>query len=83
MPESTPELTALGNRLFMARMRMGLSQLEAGRRAGMARGHLGRLENGLCEPGVLTVAKLADLYGLSMDALLERTSGNNKEKDHG
>jgi transcriptional regulator with XRE-family HTH domain len=64
----TPE--SLGPRLRLIRMRRGLSMSAAGKRAGIMRQTLSRLERGEQKPMDTTLAKLAAAYEVTIDELL-------------
>ena len=60
-----------GRRLAAARVILGLSQAEAAERAGFTQAYLSQLENDKSSSApVNTVAKLAEVYGVSIDYLV-------------
>lgn len=61
----------MGRRLAAARALKGLSQTEASGLAGFAQPYLSELENDKAErPPLDTVARLAEVYGVSIDYLV-------------
>lgn len=67
--ERKPE--TMGRRLAAARALRGLSQSEAAEMAGFAQPYLSRLEaDKAISPPLNTVAKLAEIYGVSIDYLV-------------
>jgi transcriptional regulator with XRE-family HTH domain len=67
--ERKPE--TMGRRLAAARVLRGLSQDEAAKAAGFAQPYLSQLENDKAvSPPLNTVARLADLYDVTIDYLV-------------
>jgi transcriptional regulator with XRE-family HTH domain len=67
--ERKPE--TMGRRLASRRALLGWSQTEAAEKAGFTQAYLSRLENDESESTPInTVAKLAELYGVSLDYLV-------------
>lgn len=61
----------MGRRLAAQRALLGLSQTEAAERAGFTQAYLSLLENDKApSPPLNTVAKLADVYGVTIDYLV-------------
>jgi transcriptional regulator with XRE-family HTH domain len=70
MPESTaPDLAPFAARLRALRARRGISQRWLAREAGISYGAVGHLEMGRCGPTAENLARLADVFGVSMDEL--------------
>lgn len=71
MTRETPKLLCLrfGAKLVKLRRARGLTQGQVEQMAGFQPGYLSRLENGLIDPGLDTVAKLATAYGLTISKL--------------
>lgn len=63
----------IGATLRNARKRAGLNLREASYRIGMSKSHLSVIENDDSVPGLLIAARLAALYGISLDALVDET----------
>lgn len=60
-------------RAFAAsRHRAGLSQNEASRKSGVAKDTISRIERGAMTPSLPLAMKLAEAYGVSLDALAGR-----------
>jgi len=65
----------MGRRLAAQRALLGLSQLEAATRAGVSQPYVSQLENDdAVSPPLSTIAKLADVYGVSIDYLVKGRS---------
>lgn len=63
--------TTMGRRLASRRALLGLSQTEAAEKAGFTQAYLSQLENDKAvAPPLHTIAKLADVYGVSIDYLV-------------
>lgn len=62
---------SLGNNLFDARKKCGLSQEEAAERLGVSRQTISKWELDETLPDICQSKKLANLYGLSLDELIE------------
>ena len=62
---------SLGNNLFKARKKKGLSQEEAAERLGVSRQTISKWEVDETLPDIRQAKKLAVLYGLSLDELIE------------
>lgn len=61
----------LGNNLFNARKRCGLSQEEVAERLGVSRQTISKWELDETLPDICQSKRLANLYGLSLDELIE------------
>lgn len=64
----------MGKRLADARARSGMTLSDLSGHAGVSRSHLCDVERGRQMPSAWTVARLAEVYGLSLDYLM---LGNN------
>lgn len=62
---------SLGNHLFYARKKAGLSQEEAAERLGVSRQTISKWETDDTLPDICQSKRLAVLYGLSLDELIE------------
>lgn len=62
---------SLGNNLFNARKKCGLSQEEVAERLGVSRQTISKWELDETLPDICQSKKLANLYGLSLDELIE------------
>jgi len=62
---------SLGRRLRLIRAEQKLSLRQAARQAGLAKETLGDLERGKRHPTDVTLAKLADVYGISLQELFD------------
>jgi transcriptional regulator with XRE-family HTH domain len=63
----------LGDRIRKARQQFGLSQAALARRVGVSTQTMYQIENNITtDPGVLKVKAVADVLGVSVDALLGR-----------
>ncbi len=62
----------MGRRLAAARALLGLSQQEAAEKAGFTQPYLSLLENdNAISPPLNTVARLAEVYGVTLDYLVK------------
>jgi transcriptional regulator with XRE-family HTH domain len=64
---STDDLIALGNAFRDARTTAGLTKVELSARSGIHRSTLQRIESGEIDPQYLTMAKIADALGSSVE----------------
>lgn len=64
------EAKALGQRLAEARRRAGMSQRDVQRATGHDQAVISRMEDGKRDVSALELARLAQLYGVSLDSLL-------------
>ena len=64
-----------GNYLYGLRKKTCLSQTELAAQLGVTNKAVSKWENGKAKPGTETLRKLAGLFGLSVDALLEKKKG--------
>ena len=64
-------LMSLGNNLFNARKKSGLSQEEAAGKLGVSRQTISKWELDETLPDICQSKKLANMYGLSLDELIE------------
>ncbi len=62
---------SLGNNLFNARKKSGLSQEEAAGKLGVSRQTISKWELDETLPDICQSKKLANMYGLSLDELIE------------
>jgi transcriptional regulator with XRE-family HTH domain len=65
----------LGERVTLARKRLGLNQSELARRAGLAVAAVWQFEHGDRTPSVRSLSKLAEALTVSTDWLLGRSDG--------
>lgn len=65
--------TDMLKRLKLLRSERGLSQEALGKAVSMSQQSVWKWENGLAEPDLATLSKLADFFGVSTDYLLSRT----------
>ncbi len=75
MPAKNASVAALGRAVRTIRIERGLSQEEAGSRAGIGRSFYGRVERGEASPTYETILKLADGFEIGaaeIVALAER-----------
>jgi transcriptional regulator with XRE-family HTH domain len=63
-------MSTLGDRLRAARERLGITQIRAGQITGINPKTLGGYERGVSEPDALSLAKLAQAYGVTVDYLV-------------
>ena len=61
----------IGNNLFQARKKSGLSQEEVGEKLGVSRQTISKWETNETLPDIYQSKKLAKLYNLSLDKLIE------------
>ncbi len=61
----------LGNNLFQARKKSGLSQEEVSEKLGVSRQTISKWETGDTLPDIYQSKKLANLFGLSLDELID------------
>jgi transcriptional regulator with XRE-family HTH domain len=75
----------LGKRLREARIKINIMQKEAAQKIGISNVALSQYEKGIRNPDPNTLSKLADLYGVSVDWLLERFQSTRRGfgRDHG
>ena len=66
-----------GNRLYQLRKKAGLSQAQLGERVGVSNKAVSKWENGQAKPGLEIIHKLADVFSVSVDELL---NGSSDEK---
>jgi transcriptional regulator with XRE-family HTH domain len=70
MPKSTaPDLAPFAARLRALRARRGVSQRWIAREAGFSYGTVAHLELGTCGPTAENLARLADVFGVTMEEL--------------
>lgn len=60
----------MGEKLKAARKAAGLSQADLAEKVGCRQKDVSRWESGLHEPGALTLKKMAQILGCSMDELV-------------
>ena len=70
------ELRRFGERLRKHRIEQGWSQEALGARAGIDRTHIGKLERGQSEPGLLAISRLAAALGIRVATLVEGEPGD-------
>jgi transcriptional regulator with XRE-family HTH domain len=70
----SPSGAALRTNLAALRQRRGMTQIELGRRAGIAPASVSHFETGQRTPSLDTLVKLADALGTSLDSLVGRES---------
>lgn len=64
------QLEALGMQIVLQRERLGWTQAELAKRAGLHRYNLGTYERGTVSMKAVTLRRIADVLGCSMDDLL-------------
>ncbi|THF69839.1 helix-turn-helix transcriptional regulator [Deinococcus sp. Arct2-2] len=69
-PAKDPYLVALGAQIRQLRQAQGWSQDEFAARAGMHRTHPTKLENGLLDPRLSTLRRVAEVLGVEVSVLL-------------
>lgn len=62
------------------RKQYGMTQAELSAMLGVANSTLSLYEKGVHEPDIETIKKIADIFGVSLDALLDRKSESNPEE---
>lgn len=70
-------VTGFGARLRAARDRLGLTRAAVAAELGCNMSTLKRWENGDYEPSIATLARLADLYGVTVNHLVHGTKNGN------
>ena len=65
-----------GNYLYELRRKAGLTQTELAAKLGVSNKAVSKWENGRAKPTTNVIRKLAGLYGLSVDTLLQQKGGN-------
>lgn len=70
-------MKVLGYRLKLARQHKNMTQMEAAKKLGISNGTLSGYERNYRDPDTETLAKLAELYGVSVDWLTGRTDHPN------
>ena len=68
-------------RLRELRNKSGLTQKEIANKLGVSGQTILNWENGIFEPKISQLIQLADLFGVSVDYLIERKTGANKIDD--
>jgi CYTH domain-containing protein/DNA-binding XRE family transcriptional regulator/predicted ATPase len=63
-----------GNRLYQLRKKAGLSQSQLGEKVGVSNKSVSKWENGQAKPNLNIIHQLADVLGVSVDALLKAGS---------
>lgn len=63
--------TELGERCRLLRQRRKLSQLDVVRHFDFSLSHYQKIERGVLDPRLSTLAKLADVYGVTLSTLLK------------
>lgn len=71
---------AFGNYLYALRKNTGLSQTELAHQLGVTNKAVSKWENGKAKPGTETLRKLAALFGISVDMLLDKKRGSDTVK---
>ena len=71
---------AFGNYLYDLRKKAGLSQTDLARQLAVTNKAVSKWENGKAKPSTDTLRKLACLYGISVDTLLEQKKGRRTVK---
>ena len=66
-----------GNYLYKLRKNAGLSQTELARQLDVSNKAVSKWENGRAKPSIETLRKLADLFSISVDTLLQRKEGTH------
>jgi transcriptional regulator with XRE-family HTH domain len=61
----------LGQNLKKIRTQKGISQGDISRKLDMDRGYISRLENGMKNPTLSTIQKIADFLGVGIDDLIK------------
>lgn len=74
------DIQAFGTKLKNHRMNLGLTQEEVAARMGISPQAVSKRENSDCLPDCFNLKSLADIYGLSLDILLETENSDNIEK---
>lgn len=67
----------LGDKIKLLRKESGLTQLELGDKLGLSKANISKYEANVHEPSIETLNKLSDLFNVSVDFLLGRTSVRN------
>lgn len=70
-------MKVLGYRLKLARQHKNMTQMEVAEKLGISNGTLSGYERNYRDPDTETLAKLAELYGVSVDWLTGRTDHPN------
>lgn len=63
------------------RKQFGMTQAELGSKVGVAKSTLSLYETGAHEPDIDTLMKLADIFGVSLDVLLDRKTEQTVDDD--
>lgn len=71
----------LGHRLKTARVRTGLTQIDAAKKLGISNGTLSGYERNYRDPDTIILDKMASLYGVSSDWLLGRKTKEAPTRD--
>jgi len=69
---------AFGNYIYALRKRASLSQTDLAQQLGVTNKAVSKWENGKAKPTTEVLRKLAKLFGISMDTLLEKKKGSHK-----
>lgn len=70
------EQTTLGRRIAFHRKRLGMTQEQLAERVGVSAQAVSKWENNLSCPDITILPELADIFGISVDELLGRSSPN-------
>jgi transcriptional regulator with XRE-family HTH domain len=70
---------SIGNNIKKIRKEKGVLQKEAAATVGMNQSNYNRMENGHREPTVTTLKKLSELFGVSVDHLIDPEKDRPKE----
>lgn len=70
-PENTELLSRLGQRCRAVRHEKGISQLDMVREHGFSLSHYQKIERGVLDPRLTTLARIASSLGTSLSGLLE------------
>ena len=62
---------SFGNRLCSLRQKAGLSQTQLGEKLGVSNKAVSKWENGMSKPGLEVLRKLADIFSVTVDELLQ------------
>ncbi len=71
-------MEGVGARLRRIRLSGGESMESVGRRIGVSKGYLSRIENGQVSPSIAVLAKLSNAYGVPMAAFFDSAGGETR-----
>ena len=66
-------------RIRQLRQELGLTQEELGKKIGQTKSNISKYETGALEPGIDTLKMLSEIFGVTLDYLLEKDNNRSLE----